>query len=46
MAASTLPAVIAWGKAGFPAEELREMAEIGVSHVKGNLHHALLCLAE
>jgi hypothetical protein len=36
VAASPLPAVIARGKAGFPAEELCEMAGIGAAHVKGN----------
>ena len=36
-AASPLPAIIAWTQAGFPAEELREMAGIGVAHVKGNV---------
>jgi hypothetical protein len=30
---SPLPAVIARGQAGFPAEELREMAGIGVAQV-------------
>jgi hypothetical protein len=43
---SPLPTVIAWGKARFPTEELREMAGIGVAHVKGNLHHALFRFAE
>jgi len=36
VAASKLPAVVARGEAGFPAEELREMAGIGVADVKGN----------
>lgn len=43
---SPLPAVIARGEARFPAEELREMAGIGVAHVQGNLHHAFPRLAE
>jgi len=44
--ASTLPAVIAWGKAGFPAEELREMAGIRIADVKRHVHYALLRFAQ
>ena len=44
--ASTLPTIIAWRKARFPAEELRKMAGIGVADVEGDFHHALLCLSE
>ncbi len=36
VAASTLPTVVAQGKAGFPAEEPREMAGIGVALVKAD----------
>jgi hypothetical protein len=43
---SPLPAVIARGQAGFPAEELLEMAGIGVAHVQCDFHYALLCFAE
>jgi hypothetical protein len=42
----TLLTILARGKAGFSAEELREMAGIGVAHLKGNLHNALLRLAQ
>jgi hypothetical protein len=35
IAASALPAVIAWGRACFPAEGLREMAGFGVAVVQG-----------
>ena len=42
VAASTLPTVIAWGEARFPAEKMREVAGSGVAHVEGNIHHALL----
>jgi len=37
---------MAWGKAGFPTEKLREMAGIGVAYVKGDGHNALLCFAK
>ena len=43
---SPLSAVIARGQACFPAEELREMAGIGVAHVQRDFHHAPLRLAE
>ena len=36
VAASPLPAVIAGVEAGFAAEELREVAGIGVAHVQGD----------
>jgi len=41
-----LPTIIAWGKARFSAEELREMAGIGVADVEGDFHHAPLRLAQ
>ena len=44
--ASTLPAVIAWGKAGFPAEELREMAGIRVADFKSDSDDALFRFAQ
>src|SRR5437867_11239086 len=43
---SALPPVIAWGEAGFAAEELREMAGIGVADVKRDVHDALIRFAE
>jgi hypothetical protein len=43
---SPLPAVVARGETGFPAEDLREMARVGVADVEGNRHHALLGFAE
>jgi hypothetical protein len=43
---SPLPLVIARGQAGFPAEELREMAGVGVAHVERDFPHALLRFAE
>ena len=45
-AASMLPTVVAWGQAGFSAEELCEMAGIGIAYFKGNLHYALLRFAQ
>ena len=41
-----LPTVVARGKAGFPAEALREMAGTGVANLKGNGHNTLLRFAE
>jgi hypothetical protein len=41
-----LPTVVARGNAGFPAEELREMAWTGVAYLKGNGRNALLRFAE
>ena len=43
---STLPTVAARGKAGFPAEESREMAGTGVAYLEGNGHNTLLGFAE
>jgi hypothetical protein len=43
---STLPMVIAWGQADFSAEELCEMARVGVTHPKDDIHYALLRFAE
>ena len=44
--ASPLPPVIPRGQAGFPAEELRKMAGIGIAHVQRDFHHAPLRLAQ
>jgi hypothetical protein len=43
---STLPTVVAWGAAGFSAEELREMAGVGVADFEGDIYHAHLRLAQ
>jgi hypothetical protein len=42
----TLAAVVARGKAGLFAEESREMAGVGVAHLKGDVYHALLRFAQ
>ena len=41
-----LSTVIAWGQADFSAGELCEMARVGVTHLKGDIHCALLRFAE
>lgn len=46
MAALTLPAVVAGGEAGFVAEELREMAGIGVADVERDAHDTFFRFAE
>jgi hypothetical protein len=38
--------VVARGKAGVPAEELREMAGTGVANLEGNGHSTLLRFTE
>src|SRR5436190_20907228 len=45
-AVSPLLTVIARGESSFFTEELRKMAGIGVAHVEGGFHHALLRFAE
>ena len=42
----TLPAVVARGEAGFPAEELCEMTGVGVANIEGDVYHALLRFAQ
>jgi hypothetical protein len=39
---STLPTVSAWGKAGFPAEKLRELAGIRKVDVKRNFNYCAI----
>ena len=43
---SPLPTVVAGRQTGFPAEELGEMAGVGVAHVERDFRHAPLRIAQ